>query len=161
MADASAVLSALRQELVDGALVRPPSVAGILAPMHIQPVEGPPAPGERKAPEDDPGLVLSIFEGGRYAEGPFDAVVRARFNIDLRSRAKTNGDLRRAMALEAAIVGRLIRPATNYGYGFTLAAGGTAPLFCQEAAAAGGGPVSSGRGVGFDRVLKIMLEVAP
>lgn len=154
------VLSALREELVDAGLVRRPSesIPAGVPPCHIEPVEGAPAPGEREGIEDDAELVLSLFASGVLGEGAFDAGYRRRVVLDLRYRAASSAAYRRAMALDAAVVGWLIRPATNYGHGFTI--GVASPLLVHEAAVFGGfGRLGSSREAGYDAVSKLLLEV--
>jgi len=157
--DNAAVLAAFREELIAAGLVRRPSDTGTDPPAHIEPLGGPPAPGEREGIEDDAELVVSLIDAGTFAESPFDGATRRRMTVDVHTRAASSTALRRAMALEAAIVARLIRPETSYGFGFTL--GATSAVFCQEATPSGGGPLGSVRGVGWARVAKWTIETAP
>lgn len=161
MTDPTAVLTAFREELIEADLVRRPSAAGARPPMHVEPIEGAVGPGDREGVEDDAELVVSIFAGGDLAEADgYDAATRRRTTIDVRYRSASSSALRRAFALDAAIRGRLIRPETNYGYGFEL--GSAAPVWAQAVGVWGGlGPLGRGKGVGFDHVAKYLVEVAP
>jgi len=164
MADVTAILSAFRLELVNAGLVRRASEAGAAPPMLIEPSGGARAPGEAEAAvEDDPNLVLSLFHSGDVTPATnYDAALSRGTVLDLRYRTRpepgANAALRTANALDAAIRNRLIRPATNYGYGFML--GGT--LWCQRAGVWGGlGRVSASRETGHDLVSKFLIEVDP
>lgn len=161
MPDAAAILTAFREDLIALDLVRRPSDAGARPPMHVEPKEGAPGPGEREGIEDDPAVVLSIFNGGELGEGTgYEAALRRRAVVDVRYRAADNAAVRRVFALDAAIRASLVTPARNYGYGFML--GTAAPVFVHQAAIWGGlGPLGRGRDVGFDFVAKYLLEVAP
>lgn len=155
MADVAQVLTAFRAELIAAGLVRRPTDAGAAPPMVIMPAEGAPAPGEAEGIVDT-GLILSILHGGNLSEATgYEAAQRRRVVVDVRYRSKINADLRAAMALDVAVINRLIRPATNYGYGFVM--GG---LFVHAVGVwAGLGPVSSSKGQGFDEVAKYLVEV--
>lgn len=159
--DAGAVLTAFREELIAAGLVRRPSAAGAQPPAHIEPLEGAVAPGDRSGVEDDGELVVSLFHSGDLSEATgYDAATRRRTVIDVRYRTPTNAGERRAMALDAGIRGRLIRPETNYGYGFELGTAGA--LWVAQAALWGGlGPISRGAGTGLDLVAKYLIETAP
>lgn len=160
MPDQSAILAAFREELVTANLVRKPSSAGALPPLHIEPRGGAPAPGEREGIEDDANLVLSLFASGELSEDNFDAVTRRRLVIDVRYRAASSAAERSAMALDAAIRGLLIRPDTNYGFGFEL--GSASLIFVHQAALFGGlGPIERGEGLPFTLGAKWMIECAP
>jgi hypothetical protein len=158
MADVSEVLTAFRAELVAAAIVRRPSETGTAGgppPMHLSPIDGPPAPGQREGVENDPDLVLSLlYAGDVAAPSGYDAAQRQRIILDVRIRARDTTARRRGMAVASAITGRLIRPETNYGYGFML--GGRRVL---EVSAEGGGPVSSSLAAGFDDLAKYRIEV--
>lgn len=158
MPDASAVLTAFRAELVEAELVRRPSEATPAGapPMHVEPREGAPAPGEREGVEDDPGLVLSLFHGGDLAEDLFDTY-RRRTVAEVRYRSATNADLRRAMALDAAVRAHFTGYERQYGTGFTIAGG----LFVLSFGVLGGfGPISRSREAGFVNGSRFVLEVA-
>lgn len=164
MADVTAVLSAFRLELVNAGLVRRASTAGALPPVLIEPEDGARAPGEAEDPvEDDANLVLSLFHSGTLSPASnYDAALASGYVLDVRYRTRpapgANAALRAANALDKAIGARLIRPATNYGYGFTL--GGT--LWVQRVAVyAGLGRISSSRERGHDLVAKWLVEVDP
>lgn len=161
MADAAEILTAFREDLIELELVRRPSEAGPRPPMHVEPVEGAPGPGEREGIEDDAGLVVSLFNGGELGEGTgYEAAIRRRQVVDVRYRGKDNAAVRRIFALDAAIRASLVTPARNYGYGFEL--GTAAPVFVHQAAVWGGlGPLGRGRDTGFDFVAKYLLEVNP
>lgn len=159
MPNVNTILTEFRVALIAAGLVRAASddSAPMAArpPMVIMPVDGAPAPGED---EDilDTGLVLSLIHGGDLSEATgYDAAQRRRSVIDIRYRSKLNADLREAMALDASIVSLLIKPETNYGYGFNL--GG---MFVHQAAIWGGfSPIGSSAGQGFDHVAKFLIEV--
>lgn len=160
MPDNADILTAFREELIEAGLVRRPSEAGAEYPMHIEPRDGAPAPGEREAVEDHATLVVSIFASGELGETTYDAATRRRLVIDVRYRSGSNAALREAMALDAAIRARLIRQATNYGYGFVM--GSAAPVYVHQAALFGGfGALGRGRDVAFDHVAKWVIETAP
>lgn len=163
MADDSAVLTAFREELIAANLVRRPSESTPAGkrPMFISPAEGARAPGDGEGTELDNVLVVSIFAGGDLSEATgFDAAIQRRTTIDVHYRAATSAGERELMALDAAIRKRLIRPETNYGYGFVM--GSAAPVFVQQAGVWGGlGPVSRAPGFGVDYVAKYLIAVAP
>lgn len=164
MPDVTAVLTAFRVELITAGLVRRPSqVATGVPPMHVEPLEGPPAPGEREGVENDPDLVLSLMHsGGLSPANNYDAAIDRTVILDVRYRSRTTDALRRAEALDAAIRNRLIRPETNYGYGLTLAAGTPAELWAQAAAVFGAfGPIGRSRAAGYDHVAKYAVSVTP
>lgn len=164
MADVTAVLSAFRLELVNAGLVRRASTAGPLPPMLIEPAGGARAPGEAEDPvEDHPDLVLSLFHDGDLgAATNFDAAATRRVVLTLRYRTRpepgANAALRAANALDASIRARLIRPATNYGYGYML--GGV--LWAQAVGLFGGlGRISATRETGYDLAAKYVVDVEP
>lgn len=161
-------LSAFRAELVAAELARLPGVAGAANPLFIEPLGGPPAPGELEDPvEDDADLILSLMHSGDVgAPTNYDAALAGRHALDLRyrtaARDRANVGLRMANALDAAIRRRLFRPATNYGYGFTLGAGQPGALYVQSVGIWGGlGRVSYSPSTGYDLVAKYLVEVTP
>jgi hypothetical protein len=159
--DTDDVLIAFREELVATGRFRKASIAGGAAvyPIHVEPQEGPPAPGEREAPEDNADLVVSLMLSTTAGEAPFDSAWRHRPIIDVRFRSKGPA-VRTVFELEKVIRARLIRPETNYGHGFVL--GTAAPIFCQQATLFGGlSPIGRSRAAGYDHVAKWMLEVPP
>lgn len=166
MADASAILTALRQELVNAGLVRPPSVAGALPPAHVEPVDGAPAPGEREEPEDHASLVVSLFYSGDVTPAAFtDGRTGV---IDVRYRSSGNPGLKTAMALDAAVVRRLVtrldEAEGRYGYGYVLGDGAPAPLEAglrvrQVSVFGGFSRLSSSKAAGFDHIAKYAVEV--
>lgn len=164
MADLTAVLSAFRLELVNAGIVRRASAAGNVPPMLIEPSGGARAPGEAEDPvEDDANLVLSLFHSGTLSPASnYDAALARGWVLDVRYRTRpdpgANGALRAANALDEEILNRLVRPATNYGYGFML--GGE--LWVQRVGVYGGlSRISSSRERGHDLVSKWLVEVAP
>lgn len=162
MADSNDVLTCLRQELINAGFVRRPSVAGALPPAHIEPVDGPPAPGERPAPEDDDTLVVTLDLSSELAEQAFDTY-RRRAVIDVHYRSKGTAGLQAARRLDAAIRERLTGPPA-YGFGWTLGAGAPAPLAAGievlAAAVWGGlGPVDRDPGQGAHDLAKYVIEV--
>lgn len=165
MADDDLILGAFRGELVDAGLVRrasdDPAAFPGLPPVHNEPIEGPPAPGEVEGKGNDPELILTLKLSGDLSELPFDAAVQRRAVLDVVYRSATASALRRAMTLDAAIRNRLIRSATNYGFGFILDPGGHG-LFCHEAAVWGGfSEVSRSRATGYRHVAKWLIVTAP
>lgn len=173
MADVTAILSAFRVELITAGLVRRPSEATAdgppligatpwrRPPMHTEPSEVP-APGEREGVENDAGLVLSLLHDTDLTpRDNYDAALGRVAILSVRYRSNSSDELRRAVALDAAIVNRLIRPATNYGYGFTLAEATPAALWVQAAGVfAGFGLVSRSRAAGDDHVAKYAVAAA-
>lgn len=170
MADAAQVMTALREELIAAGLVRRPTEGananGQPYPLAIEPPDGPPAPGELKATLGDDAvehteLVVSILAAGGFAPATaFEARSAAKRSFDLRYRTRTAGALRLAMALDIAIRGRLIRPETNYGYGFQM--GAAAPVWVHEATPIGElAPLGRSRELGYDHVAKWVIETAP
>jgi hypothetical protein len=162
MPTANDVLTCLRQELVNAGLVRKAGVAGVLPPMHIEPVGGAPAPGERPAPEDDAELVTTIDLSSTLGEAPFDAY-RARFIVDVHYRSKGTDGLQRARTLDAAIRNRLVnRP--DYGLGWVMGAGAPVPLaggllLLSSTLYGGLGPVSRDPGQGAHDLAKYAFEI--
>lgn len=165
MADVNGLLAAFRLELVEAGLVRRASELGPAPPMIVEPVDGPPAPGDDLGDglHGDPELVVTLMHGGEVSPATsYDAALARTYTLDVRYRSRTAPALRRAEALDAAIRDLLIRPETNYGYGFTLAEGTPAALFVQAAAVFGGfGPVGRSRAAGYDHVAKYAVAVAP
>lgn len=156
MPDSAVVLTAFRDELVAAGLVRKAAVAGVLPPMHVEPVEGAPAPGERPAPEDHADLVVSIFASGELAENGPDTY-RRRLIIDVRYRAKGTAGLKRAAALDAAIRAYLTAQARNYGAGFVM--GGS--LFVMGVGVFGGfGSIARSKAEGYTNGAKYLVESA-
>lgn len=175
MADVNAILAAFRADLIAAGLVRRPSEPEPVGapPMHVEPVEGPPAPGEREGVEDDPDLVLSLMHSGDLAEGTgYAAAAQRRTVLDVRYRSRTAGALQRAAALDATIRRHFTRPQRNYGYGFLMAPDlivdegqpteRSGALWVQELGVWGGmGPVGRSRAAGYDHVAKYVVIVAP
>jgi hypothetical protein len=170
MADVNAVLTAFRAELVAAGLVRRPSEPRAVGatpppPMVNEPPEGPPGPGDDLGDglNGDPDLVLSLIGSGEVTPAnSYDAAAARTLTLDVRYRSKTASALRRAEALDAAIRARLIRPETNYGYGFILADGTPAALLVQAVTVFGGfGPISRSRAGGYDHVAKYAVVVTP
>jgi hypothetical protein len=163
--DAAAILTVFRQELVNAALVRPPSVAGALPPMHVEPIDGAPAPGEREGVEDNAALVTSIFYSGDVTPEVFGTDRTAV--IDVRYRSRDNAALRIAMGLDAAIRRRLTERlglGGEYGLGYVMGAGAPAPLaagaFVRQASVFGAfSRLSSSKATGFDHIAKYAIEV--
>lgn len=163
MPDDSAILTAFRAELLEAGLVRRPGDAGPLTPMHVERAGGVPAPGEGEGAEVAANLVAGIRASGELAEVTgYDAAQRRRLVVDVIYRSASSAGSKAAMSLDAGIRSRLFRPATNYGYGFTLApATPAASLFVFEAAMFGGiGLIGEEAGV-IDRVAKYVIECAP
>lgn len=170
MAGVTDVLAAFRAELVAAGLVRrasEPRAAGDAPPppMIVEPPEGPPGPHDDLGDGliGDPDLILSLIGSGEVSPAnSYDAAVARTLTLDVRYRSSSAAALRRAEDLDGAIRARLIRPETNYGYGFVLAEGTPAELLVQAAAVfAGFGPVNRSRAAGFDHVAKYAVTVSP
>jgi hypothetical protein len=101
----SALLHALRDELVTATLARKPSVAGAAPPLWLEPRDGVPAPGEgTNSTEVGSALVLGAFHTGGIPRQPYAKVLR-RDIVDLHLRALSAPDI---FIAEAAITDRLI-----------------------------------------------------
>lgn len=162
------VLTAFRAELVAAELGRIPGVAGPANPVFVEPLDGPPAPGDPEDPvEDDADLILSVLHSGDLgASSGYDAHARGRHVLDLRyrtgARDRANVGLRMANALDAGIRRRLFGPETNHGYGFELGAGEPGALWVQSVGVWGGlGRISYTAAAGYDLVAKYLVEVTP
>jgi hypothetical protein len=164
------VLTAFRADLVAAGLVRrasDPRAAGATPPppMVNEPPEGPPGPGDDLGDglTGDPELVLSLIGSGEVSPAnSYDAAVARTITLDVRYRSRTAAALRRAEALDAAIRARLIRPETNYGYGFTLAEGTPAAILVQAVGIfAGFSPVNRSRAGGYDHRASYAVTVTP
>lgn len=163
MPDSTAVLTALRDELVARGLVRKPSDAGAqsapptngLPPCHVEP-NAPPAPGEREAPEDDASLVVTIRLSSELGEEAF--AYRRRMVIDVIYRSLGTGALKRARALDAQIRSALVDGRPDYGLGWTM--GTTSPVDVLQSSVYGGlGPVSRDPAQGATDTAKYAFEV--
>lgn len=169
MAGVTEVLTAFRAELVAAGLVRrpsePPAGAPPAPPMVNEPVDGPPGPGDELGDglHDDAELVLSLLHSGELTPADNYAAATERiYTLDVRYRSKSAAALRRAEALDAAIRDHLIRPETNYGYGFILAEGLEAALLVTVVGVFGGfGPIGRSRAAGYDHVAKYAVGVQP
>ena len=149
-------LTALRNDLEAAGLIRRPANAGALPPMHVEPRDGPPAPGERESPEADGELVVTLRLSGEMPEAPRDAY-RRRVVVDVIYRSAGTLGLMAGRDLDAAIRARLVE--RDDPLGFTLDAAGSLPTFVLDAQVWGGlGPVSNVAGVRTDQA-KYMLEV--
>lgn len=172
MADGSAILSAFRQELINAALVRAPSVAGALPPAHVEPINGAVAPGDREPPEEAQGPdtpVVSLF----YEEVNVEAFNTARVGVvAVHYRGMTTAALRAVHALDAAVRARLVErldPALaaaggQHGLGYFAGAGAPslpAPgLWVRQASVfAPLGRLSESKATGYHRVARYALEV--
>jgi hypothetical protein len=146
----NAVLTAIRDELVTAGLVRRASVAGSLPPVFIEPLEGPPAPGEREGTEAGTDLAVTLRLSGQTRPNP-----RSRVDvIDVVYRSRGTSGLKAARDLDDAIVTRLVH-GSSYGVGLT--AGG---LFVLAVSVfAGLGPVSQDGPVRTE-LAKLAVEVA-
>lgn len=151
------LLSALRAELVARGLVRKPSAGGAGVPLHVEPLDGPPAPLEREAPEDHARLVATIMGGGELAAPAFEAG-RRRVVITVHYRSVGTRGLMDGRALDDAIRKALVdRP--DHGFGYTLADGTAAAVWVLQASVYGGlGPVSRDRDGSHERAAYV-LEV--
>lgn len=149
------LLTALRNELEGAALIRRPSTVGALPALHVEPRDGPPAPGEREAPETTGELVVTLRLSGELAEPARDAY-RRRVVVDVIYRSIGTAGLIAGRALDAAIRARLVERDDPLGY--TLDAGGTHPTFLLDAQVWGGlGPVADTAGVRTEQA-KYLLE---
>lgn len=157
MADINAVVTALRNELVTQGIVRKPNIAGAHPPMHIEPVDGAPAPGGRKPPEDDATLVITLAFDSELPDSGFDGY-RRRVIVNVRYRSKTTAGLQRAHATHAAIMAAVIDRA-DYGFGWVMDAAGT-PLDILSSSVYGGlGRIGSSKEQGYDEVARLLFEV--
>lgn len=168
MADVNRILTAFRDELVAAGIVRKPSVAGDLPPMHVEPPGGAPAPGdlsEPKKPADDPAnvehdaeLVITVSLSGDLGEAPLDTY-RRRSILDVRYRSRGTAGLQRARQVDDAIRRQIVtRP--DYGLGWTMAAGQPSELEVLSTALwAGLGRIAATEASGYDELAKYMVEV--
>lgn len=161
MPDSTAVLTALRDELVSRGLVRKATVAGAQSstgaapPCHVEP-NAPPAPGEREGLEDDASLAVTIRLSTELGEEAF--AYRRRIVIDVIYRSLGTGALKRARALDAAIRSALVDGRPDYGLGWTM--GSAAPVLVLQSSVYGGlGPVSRDPAQGATDQAKYAFEV--
>lgn len=172
MADVNAILAAFRADLVLAGLARRPiEPANGAPPMLVEPLEG--AAGPSSSDEDledafgegtlgDRELVVTLMHSSDAppASGYDQAAGRTAI-VDVVYRSRTAAALRRAYALDDAIGARLVRPETNYGYGFILAPGTGEALLLQAAQVFSGiGPVSRSRAEGFRHVAKYAITTS-
>jgi hypothetical protein len=144
--DSTRVLTAVRNELETAGLVRRPGNAGPLPALFIEPQGGPPAPGDRDAPETTGELVATLRLSGEGPGRAGAAYVRL-FVLDLILRSSTTAGLIAGRTLDTAVRKRLVET-SNYGVGKLLDGGGPMPTFALECYVyAGLGPVSDLDGV--------------
>lgn len=164
--DATRVLYAFAEMLLDEGLVRKPTDSGTPSapptlgppPLHVMPVT-PPAPGERKTPENDDTLVLSVRHSSTLGEQTFDSYrKRYVFDIIYRTGAKDGtGPIKRAHALDAQIVA-LLTERPDYGLGWTM--GTDHPVFVLSSQLyVGLSPVSRDNSEGATEMTKVYFEV--
>lgn len=164
--NASQVLTAFRNLLVDEGLVRRASVAGDQSapdppgkpsksppPVHVEPI-APPAPGEREAPEDDATLVVTLRNSPGFGESNFDSY-RRRVVVDVVYRSKGTGALKRAHELDAAIADLVASGRPDYGLGWQM--DGVWILSSQRYTDIG--PVSRDPSQGSTELAKYLFEV--
>lgn len=156
VAQSTRLLSALRAELVTAGLVRRPSDAGALPPLFIEPIDGPPAPGEREAPETDGTLVVTARLSSELGEGPGDSW-RRRIVVDLVYRSTGTAGIIAGRALDEAIRERLVHGA-DYGMGVLLDEAGSPVRVLQFTVFGGIGPVAQEGGVRTE-LAKYLAEV--
>lgn len=178
MPDAGLVLTAVRQELINAALVRAPSVAGARVPAHIEPVDGAVAPGDRTDARTGPSVeeaggpdtpVVSLFFDGDVAPATFGS--DRTTVVSVRYRAMTSAGVRAVHALDAAIRRRLVErddPALagdgRFGLGYFMGAGSpglpAGGLWVRQASVYGGlSRLSATKETGWDLVAKYAIEV--
>lgn len=157
MPDATAIATALREELIAAGIVRHPADdhAPGLAPLIVEPRGGAPAPGDRDAPEDDPSLIVTLRLSGDMAETPLDRY-RRRSVFDFYYRSKGTAGLQRGRAVDAAVRAHLTdRP--DMGLGWEM---GTAhPVFVLSSQMFGGLGRVADTAEGADELAKYMIEV--
>lgn len=155
MPDSSAVLTALRNELVAAGLgVRKASVAGSGYPIHVEPLEGAPAPGERNAPEDNADLVISILVSTEFGEESQNTY-RRRTVIDFRYRSRGTAGKKAAAAVDAAIRQYLT---TQGAYGTGWGMDDNAVYVLSVAVFGGFGPIARSKAEGYTDGAKYVLE---
>lgn len=163
MPSAPDVLKALRRELVAAGVVREPDNAGLVAtpelpPLILEPRGGPPAPGEREAPEDDLNLIVTARHSGDFAEGNVDARFRRRVVVDLVYRSVGNAGLQRAPQVHALVEAAIVRR-IDLGLGFVMGSGSPNALYVISAGIlAGLGRVAQSVD-GTTDVAKLVFEV--
>ena len=157
MTDSNRLLTALRNELETAGLVRRPGTASGLPAVHVEPRDGPPAPGSREGSETTGDLVVTLRLSGEMAEPAFNSY-RRRAVVDVIYRSTWTTGLMAGRALDAAVRTRIVNRA-DYGQGYTLDFGGPMATLVLEARVFGGiGPVSDIAGVRTDQA-KYMFEV--
>lgn len=135
------VLTAFRNELEGAGLIRRPGDAGELPPMFVEPITGPPAPGEREGTEAGDELVVTLRLSSELPARAGEAFVRGMV-FDVVYRSTGTAGLKQGRDLDAAIRARLIQTA-GYGTGVMLDEGGTHPTFVHELLLfAGVGPIA-------------------
>lgn len=159
MPDPNVTLTALRDELVAAGLVRRPGVAGPLPPLFVEPMGGPPAPGEREGSEAGDDLVATLRHSGELAAG-FAGSGRRTIIAELTYRSRGTPGLKAGRELDAAIREALVERA-DYGLGLTLGASGPRPVLVLQASVfAGLGPVSDLEGVRTERAAYALETLA-
>lgn len=150
MPSPNAVLTAVRDDLVEAGLVRRASVAGVLPPVFVEPLEGPPAPGEREGTEAGTDLVVTLRLSGQTRPTP-----RTRIDVvDVVYRSRTTAGLKATRDLDEAIVTRLVN---GSAYGLSITLGGVHVL--AVSVFGGLGPVSQDGPVRTE-LAKLAVEVA-
>ncbi len=140
MPDATRVLTALRDDLEAAGLVRRPGTTGVLPPAHVEPRTGPPAPGDREAPENEAVLVVTLRLSSEAPARAGAAFTRTCI-IDVIYRSASTAGLKLGRALDAAIRARLVQTA-GYGTGVMLADGQASAVHVLELSVFGGlGPI--------------------
>lgn len=148
MPDVTALLTAMRDDLVAAGLVRKSGAAGALPPVIVEPAGGAPGPGDRfdatdpvASRETAGNLVVTLRLSGEVAASGPAARLRVAV-IDVVYRSDTTGGLKAGRALDAAIRDRYVGP-TTYGIGVQLPG-----AFLTQVSIFGGlGPVSDVDGV--------------
>jgi hypothetical protein len=157
MPDSAIVLTALRDELVGAGLgLRKASIAGAGYPIHVEPVEGAPAPGERNPPEDDDTLVISLIISGELGEEGADAY-RRRTVVDFRYRSSGTAGKQAAAAVDAAIRAYLTSRG-SYGVGWAMGDGDPVVFVLSVGVFGGFGPIARSKAEGYTDGAKYVIE---
>lgn len=159
MANVNQVLTSFRDELVFAGLVRRPPVPGTLPPMHVEPQDGAPGPGDLgRGVEDHPDLVVTLALSTTLGEARIDSY-RRRVVLNVHYRAAGTVGLRRARGLDDAIGHRIVRR-PDHGLAWVMGALGQRPTVVLSSGIwAGLGRVSATSDRGYHDLAKYVIEV--
>lgn len=144
------VLTALRAHLIAAGLVRKGSVAGALPPLVLDPVAGPPAPGELEGIFGDPDLVITARPGGDFPPAPPDGWL-LKATIDLIYRGHASDQI---ATVDAAILAEMYLPGGMAKTAWLM--GGLQMI--ETRSWAGLQRLAGTRGEGFTYVSKLYVE---